>query len=211
MKNSLWLQKYENEVANKRNESNQNKKVILIIIPIMAVLFLIPALANSNITDPQVLTGTIAMVGVFAVTILFAVIMISIGKKKDVTKLTRENVLKLLKSDEDVDRFDQQMSIAPMGEVNLGTETLFFTEDYVGKKFIAGGDLKYTFIRRSEIASFHHSKTASNTANPINAAFFFDIRNANQQVIMNGSVDSGKQLDELVALLQTAQPEIQLG
>ena len=116
----------------------------------------------------------------------------------------------MLKSDEDVDRFDQQMSIAPMGEVNLGTETLFFTEDYVGKKYITGGDLKYTFIRRNEIASFHHSKTASNTANPLNAAFFFDIRNTNQQVIMNGSVDSGKQLDELVALLQTAQPEIQL-
>ena len=82
MKNSLWLQKYENEVSNKRNTSNQNKKVILIIIPIMAVLFLIPALANSNIADPQVLTGTIAMVAVFAVTILFAVIMISIEKKR---------------------------------------------------------------------------------------------------------------------------------
>lgn len=42
------------------------------------------------------------------------------------------------------------------------------------------------------------------------AAFFFDIRNHEQKVIMNGLADSGKQLEAIIDMLQTANPHITL-
>lgn len=212
MKKSLWLQSYEKEVSTKRNKSNQNKKLILIIIPLMLLVFLIPAFANGAAADPQAQGGMVALVLVFAVIMLFAIIMIRIGKKKDVASQTRKNVMSLLKNDADVERFDQQMSAGPIKEVTISSETsVFLTEDYVGQKYMLGGDLQYRFIRRNDIASFHRAKTTSTTANPLKAAYFFDIRDCNQQVIFNGLADSGKQLEELFALLQLAQPNIQQG
>lgn len=55
---------------------------------------------------------------------------------------------------------------------------------------------------------FHKNKTGSTTGNPVNAAFFFDIRNNKQKVIMNGLCDSGKQLDAITEMLTIANPEI---
>ena len=211
MKQSVWLQNYEKEVQAKRVESNQKKKVILIILPIMLLGMLIAAMANAPANDPQVQSGMLAMVGVFAGIMLFAILMISIGKKKDVTKQTRANVLALFHSDFDVELFDNEMSIPPLKEITISSEnTMFLTENFIGQKYMSCGDLHYKFIRKQDVASFHRKKTDSTTANPLRAAYFFDIRNSKNQVIMNGLADSGKQLDAIIELLQTAAPDITL-
>lgn len=209
MKQSIWLQNYEKEVRAKRGKSNQNKKVILIILPVMLLVMLMAAMAGAPTDDPQVQSGMLAMVGVFVGIMLFAILMISIGKKKDVTKQTRDNVLALFKTDFDVDLFDQEMSIAPLREITISSEnTMFLTENYIGQKYMSGGDLHYKFIRKQDAASFHRKKTGSTTGKPLSAAFFFDIRDSKQQVIMNGLADSGKQLDTIIELLKTAKPDI---
>lgn len=56
---------------------------------------------------------------------------------------------------------------------------------------------------------YSYSKTASTTGNPLKAAYFFDIRNGQQKVIMNGLADSRTKLKELEELLHIAQPSIQ--
>lgn len=209
MKQSIWLQNYEKAVNAKRGESNQKKKIILIIIPMMMVLGLIAAMAGGGMDDPQAQSGMLAFIGVFVGIMLFVVLMISIGKKKDVTKQTRNEVMALFRSDYDVDQFDQEMSAPPIKEIAISSETtMFLTENYIGVKFMSLGDLHYSFIRKHDAASFHKKKTGSTTGNPLNAAFFFDIRNAEQKVIMNGLADSGKQLDAIVELLQMAKPDV---
>ena len=209
MKKSTWLQAYETEVREKRNQSNQKKKVIFILLPVMLIFMFIAILSSSDLSNPEVRTSMMVMGGVFAFTLLFVIFIVSISKKKDVTKYTSQNLTKLLTSDEEVDLFDQQMATAPINEVTIASETtIFVTADYLGKKWMASGDLRYDFIRLSDIASLHYKKTGSNTANPLNAAFFFDIRNAGQNIILNGSVDSGKQLEAFIALLQDVKPEI---
>lgn len=212
MKESTWLKQYEKEAKAKRGKSNDNKKVILIIIPIMLLLFLGLAMVNGGAASSQGQNGMVFLVVIFAAIIIFAIIMMSIGKKKDVTKSTRENVLALLGSDSEVDSFDSQMSQAPIKEVSISTETtVFLTESYVGMKFVSMGDLNYRFIHREEIAFYDYSKTASTTANPINAAFFFDIKNGQKKVILNGQVDSGSKMVELEELLKTANPNVTKG
>lgn len=212
MKESKWLKEYEKEVKDKREASNKNKKVILIIIPIMMLLFVGAAMLNSDIATAQGQESIGFIAVIFIVIMIFAIVMISVGKKKDVTKKTRENVMSLLRGDEEVDSFDQQMSVVPIKEVKVSnTTTIFLTQDYIGKKYIDMGDFKYSFIHRNEIVSYNYAKTASTTGNPINAAFFFDIRDSKKKVIMNGLADSGSQLAELEELLRIAQPTIKKG
>ena len=211
MKKSTWLQAYETEVREKRNQSNQKKKVIFILLPVMMILMFVGIISSSDLSNPEVRSSMMVMGGVFAFTLLFVIFIVSISKKKDVTKYTSQNLSKLLTSDEEVDKFDQQMNTAPINEVAIASETtIFITEDYLGKKWMASGDLRYDFIRLSDIASFNYTKTGSNTGNPLNAAFFFDIRNAKQSIILNGSADSGKQLEAFIALLQDVKPEIKI-
>lgn len=117
----------------------------------------------------------------------------------------------LFHSDYDVEQFDQEMNSAPLKEITISAgTTMFMTENYIGIKSIPCGDLRYSFIRKHDMASFHRQITRSTTANPIKAAFFFDIRNHEQKVIMNGLADSGKQLEAIIDMLQTANPNITL-
>ena len=57
------------------------------------------------------------------------------------TKQTRENVQALLRSDEEVDEFDAQMSQTPIKEVKISMDTtMFLTQDYFGKKYVNMGN-----------------------------------------------------------------------
>lgn len=211
MKQSVWLQNYEQEVYAKKNASNQKKKIIPIIFILMMAFGLIAAISNGALNDPQARTGLLAFVGIFAFLMIYVLILMKIGKKKDVAKYTRNEVMALFHSDYDVEQFDQEMNAAPLKEltINEGT-TMFMTENYIGIKSMPCGDLRYSFIRKHDIASFHRKKTGSTTGNPMKAAFFFDIRNHEQKVIMNGLADSGKQLEAIIDMLQTANPHITL-
>ncbi|MBQ3514645.1 MAG: hypothetical protein IJA32_12775 [Lachnospiraceae bacterium] len=211
MKQSVWLQNYEQEVYAKRNASNQKKKIIPIIFILMMAFGLIAAISNGALNDPQARTGLLAFVGIFAFLMIYVLILMKIGKKKDVAKYTRNEVMALFHSDYDVEQFDQEMNAAPLKEltINEGT-TMFMTENYIGIKSMPCGDLRYSFIRKHDMASFHRKKTGSTTGNPMKAAFFFDIRNHEQKVIMNGLADSGKQLEAIIDMLQTANPHITL-
>ena len=211
MKQSVWLQNYEQEVYAKKNASNQKKKIIPIIFILMMAFGLIAAISNGALNDPQARTGLLAFVGIFAFLMIYVLILMKIGKKKDVAKYTRNEVMALFHSDYDVEQFDQEMNAAPLKEltINEGT-TMFMTENYIGIKSMPCGDLRYSFIRKHDMASFHRKKTGSTTGNPMKAAFFFDIRNHEQKVIMNGLADSGKQLEAIIDMLQTANPHITL-
>ena len=212
MKESLWLKDYERETKSKRNDSNSKKKIILIVIPVMMLLFLGAAMlgGNSSAAQGQSTIGYFLIIFIFLMA--FAIVMIGVGKKKDVTKHTRENVMALLRSDAEVYMFDQQMSMPPIKEVKISSETtIFLTQDYIGKKYWNMGDLNYDFIHRRDVISYNYAKTASTTANLLNAAYFFDIRGIGNNVIMNGLADSGAQLAELEELLHMAQPAIRRG
>lgn len=210
MKESVWLKEYEKEVKGKRADSNSKKKIILVIVPLMMLLFVGAALMNGGSNAAQAQNAVMPMVAVFAGIMIFVVIMLCIGKKKDVTKNTRDNVKELLRSDEEVDEFDRQMSAAPVKEIKINsTSTMFLTPDYVGEKSIAMGDLTYRFARRSDMVSYKYVKTKSTTANPLKAAYFFEIRNAQNKLLLGGLADTGELLAEVEELLKIAQPAIE--
>lgn len=210
MKESTWLKKYEAEVSGKRKKSMDSKKIIFIIIPVMMLVFLGLGMMNGGNAEVQGPNPAIYIVPLFVIIMLFAVIMVSKGKKMDVTKPTRDNVTALLRNDMEVDAFDQQMSQAPLKEVKINsTSTVFMTQDYVGTSSVAMGDLKYFFVRREDIAYYRCQKTKSTTGNPLQAAYFYDICDLNKNKIAGGLADTRKQFEELVELLKVAQPAVQ--
>lgn len=212
MKNSIWLQNYTKEVQDKKNKSDVNKKYIFLIVPlIMLAGIVIATFAGNEPITEETKMGLIMMVGVFAFIMLYSMLLLKIRKKKDVTKYTRDNVLSLLRTDEEVDRFDQQMMASPIKNVKFSNiNNLFLTEDYVGMDSVFGGDLKYVFVRKTDVTFIRFKKTASTTGNPLNAAFLFDVLNKENKIILQGCADSGKQLEEVIALLQMAQPTLQI-
>ena len=61
------------------------------------------------------------------------------------------------------------------GDVYIAYGQHWEKEDYLGKKYMAGGHFMYSFIRRSDIAAMNYCKTASTTANPLRAAYFKEL------------------------------------
>ena len=209
--NSTWFKKYEQEVQGKRQAGNGNKKVIFIILPIMFVGFAGMALMNGGIADPRAKNALPVMLGIFVFLMIFVLLLTSKAKKIDAAKTTRENLDALLLTIEEVNRFDAQMSAAPLFEiVNDMGDSVFATSDYLGKKYKVNGDLTYRFVRMADIRSLHYKKTKSMGANPMSASFFIDWRDARGEILMNGSIDTGKKLEALMEEIRKTLPDIEM-
>lgn len=209
MKKSLWLKKYEEETKAKRTQSMNGKNKILLIVPVMFMIIFIAAVAGGGLSTPEAKNGMIGMALLFVVIILFVIIIISRAKKKDVTKHTAESVNSLFETDEDVEQFDRQMQNSPIMQIKTDVnESIFLTMDYVGKSSQYGGDLSYTFIKRTDITSLNYCKMASTTANPLKASYAYDIRNAQNRVIMNGIASSMQVFQQIEELIKTARPSV---
>lgn len=209
--NSVWFRKYEQEVQGKRQAGTGNKKVIFIILPIMFVGFAGMALMNGGIADPGTKNALQIILGIFVFLMIFVLLLTGKAKKIDAAKTTRENLDALLLTIEEVNRFDAQMSAAPLFEiVNDMGDSVFATSDYLGKKYKVNGDLTFRFIRMADIRSLHYKKTKSMSANPMSASFFIDWRDARGEILMNGSVDTGKKLEALMEEIRKILPDIEM-
>lgn len=209
MKKSIWLEKYEEQTKAKRDQSMKGKNIVFIVLPIMFAIIIIAAIAGGAMSTPEGRGGMIGMIVLFAVIILFVVLVKSKANKKDVTKFTRDCVNSLLETDDEVEQFDRQMQSQPIMQIKTDiTETMFLTMDYVGKSSTYGGDLKYLFIKRNDIVSLNYCKMASTTANPLKASYAYDICNSQNKVIMNGIASSMQVFEEIEELIKTARPSV---
>ena len=211
--NSRWFRQYEQEVQGKRQTGNKNKsKILFIILPVMFLTFAGLAMMNGGAgNSPQAKSSLLFLLGIPVFIVFFVLILTNRAKKTDAAKTTRDNLNTLLLTLEEVERFDAQMSIAPLFEIiNDMGDSVFGTEDYLGKKYKVNGDLTYRFIKMSDIRSMHYSKTKSMGTNPLSASFFVDWRNANGEILMNGAIDTGKKLEQLKEALTRRLPDIQI-
>lgn len=119
MKKSIWLEKYEEQTKAKRDQSMKGKNIVLIVLPIMFAIIIIAAIAGGAMSTPEARGGMIGMIVLFAVIILFVVLVKSKAKKKDVTKFTRDCVNSLLETDDEVEQFDRQMQSQPIMQIKI--------------------------------------------------------------------------------------------
>ena len=204
MRESVWLKKHVDEVQGKRDQSAQKKKVMLILIPMMFGLFFIGIIASAgDAVSSEVKTALIAMFGVFLAIMVMVILLLGKAKKIDATVGTRESVAKMLKTDEDVEFFDAEMSQKPLNEVWLtGVSKFFVTNNFVGVRFMYLGDEQYRFAKKADVTKFAYSQTKGVKE------IFFDVINRDDEKIFGESATSKKQIDEIIALLQTANPSL---
>ena len=104
---STWLKEYCKRVKKAKAQSNGNKKIIPIIIFLMAGgldAYLI--FAKDGLNDPQ-LQGPVKGIAIGAgVMLVLSILLIALGKKKDVTIRTTSNLNELLTSVEAVKDFE---------------------------------------------------------------------------------------------------------
>ena len=204
MRESVWLKKHVDEVQGKRDQSSQKKKLMLILIPMMFGLMFIGVIASAgDAVSSEVRTAMIAMFAVFLAVMVMVILLLGKAKKIDATIGTRESVAKLLKTDEDVEFFDAEMSQKPVNTVWLtGVSNFFVTNNFIGVKFMYLGDEQYRFAKKADVTKFAYSQTKGVKE------IFFDVLNRDDEKILGSSATSKKQIDEIIALLQTANPSL---
>ncbi len=204
MRESVWLKKHVEEVQGKRDQSAQKKKVMLILLPMMFGLFFIAIIASAGeVMASEIRTAMIVMLAVFAGVMVMVILLLGKAKKIDATKGTRENVTAILKTDEDVELFDMEMSQKPLKEVWLsGVSKFFVTQNYIGVKFMYLGDEQYRFAKKTEVTGFAYCKTKGVKE------IFFDVLNCNNEKIFGESATSMNQINEIITLLQEFQPNL---
>lgn len=194
---STWLKEYRKRVYAARKKSGSNKKIIPIMLLIMAgglEAYLI--FGQDGLNDPQ-LQGPIKAIGIIAgVMLVLTTLLIALGKKIDVAKPTTDCLDKILTTPEEVKAFDAQMQEPPAFIVENGKNYCFFaTKDYLAKRSFDMGNETYIFARIADIASLHYKIIKENG---FEKDCIVDIRDRNGFVLMSGHLE-GKGLREALA------------
>ena len=199
---SSWFSQYEKEVNGKRNASNGNKK-ILVIIPVLligAMIFMM--IRNGALADEQAKGGLYALIGIAVFIVLLVLILTGKGKKIDAAAVTRKDLDDLLKTPEDAKEFDAQMGAAPAFKVeNSKNEYIFATKDYFGSRFTYLGDLTYRFIKISDVTLLHAILYKKGSCD-------VEFRNGNGDVLLTWVADDKSKVDELKAAMPSINVEL---
>lgn len=199
---SAWFSQYEKEVTAKRNTSNGNKK-ILVIIPVLligAMIFMM--IRNGALADEQAKGGLYALIGIAVFIVLLVLILTGKGKKIDAAAVTRKDLDDLLKTPEDAKEFDAQMGAAPAFKVeNSKDEYIFATKDYFGSRFTYLGDLTYRFIKISDVTLLHAILYKKGSCD-------VEFRNGNGDVLLTWVADDKSKVDELKAAMPSINVEL---
>ena len=200
---SSWFRQYEQEVNGVRKQSNDKKKIVL-IIPILLIGGMIAMMIRNGAPKG----GIYLLCGIGA----FIIVMVLIGTRKskatDAAAITRKDLDELFDSPETAEEFDRQMKEAPLFQVmNQKNDYVFATKDYLGMQFPYLGDATYRFIRLSDVASIH-----SYQSSPSRPGFppHFDVEfcGPNRKPLMTWVADGQEKVDEIWEKLTNIKSDI---
>ena len=199
---SAWFSQYEKEVNGKRNASNGNKK-ILVIIPVLLIGAMIAMMIkNGALQDEQAKGGLIALICIAVFIVLLVLLLTAKGKKIDAAAATRKDLDELLKTPEDAKEFDAQIAADPVFKIeNSKDEYIFATKDYFGTRFTYLGDLTYRFIRISDVTLLHAILYKKGSCD-------VEIRNEKGDVLLTWVADDRAKVDALKAAMPSINIEL---
>ncbi|MBO4883523.1 MAG: hypothetical protein J5570_08485 [Lachnospiraceae bacterium] len=199
---SAWFSQYEKEVNGKRNASNGNKK-ILVIIPVLLIgAFIAIMIKNGALADEQARGGLFALIGIAVFIVLLVLVLIGKGKKIDAAAVTRKDLDELLKTPEDAKEFDAQIAAEPLFKVaNSKDNYIFATKDYIGNRFTYLGDLTYRFIRISDVTLLHAILYKKGSCD-------VEFRNEKGDVLLIWVAEDRAKVDELKAAMPSINVEL---
>lgn len=210
MKKSNWLEKYENEVKGIQEKGKSSKKLVLVIVLVMFIGIFVMATVNGAEAEVDI---TPYLIGIGAVA-LFIVLMVAVLTKKSVTKDAakgaRENLEKLLTTEEQVEEFDLEMLSKPLCEfIPDNTSSILFTEHYLAVKFNDMGLPDYRFARLSDIVK-NDFAVMKDAGKVLGKLYMVDLLDANGNKLVGISVSGKKKMEEFEGLLTKYCPGIQL-
>ena len=198
---SVWLKEYcKRTGAAKAKSDKQKGPIIMIVIPLMVGGVIGYLIYNGGLNDPQT-ASTIKILAIIGGAILvFALLLTALGKKKNVTSRTEENLNELLTTEAEVKAFDTQMSEEPLFKVGLDSLNYFAVNgDYFYERFSDLGNETYTFVRIKDIASLHYVVKIKG----LEKEYIIDFRDGKGDVLLNGRLDSKSKFDTLKAGLDS--------
>ena len=194
---SSWFRAYEKEVNGTKN-ANGNKKIILLIVPILLIGGMIGMMIkNGALQEGQPRDGIYVLLAIGAFIIVMMLIGIKRAKTSDAAAFTRKDLDALLDSPETAEEFDRQMKAAPLFQVmNQKNDYVFATKDYIGTQFPYLGDKTYRFVRLSDVKMIH-SFQSSPTRPGMPGHFDVEFCDANRKVLITWVANSEDKANEL--------------
>lgn len=210
MKKSNWLEKYENEVKGIQEKSKSSKRTLILIFLIMFIGMIVLAKVNGTGSDVDITPYLIGIGGVVLFIFLIAMVLAKKSVTKDAAKGARENLEKLLTTEEQVDEFDLEMLSKPLCEfVPDNTSSILFTEHYLAVKFNDMGLPDYRFARLSDIVKNDFAVT-KDAGKVLGKLYMVDLLDANGNKLVGISVPGKKKMEEFEGLLTKYCQGIQL-
>ena len=203
---SKWVQSYAKSVREKAKKSAGNKWIMPVIIALMVGGVAGKMIYDGKWNDPQQGPVIKVMLGIGGFMVLLTLLLIAKKKKTDSAEQTITMLNNLLTTPEAVASFDAQMAAPPRIIVrNQDGGYVFVTNELIGVRFNFMGDEKYSFARISDIRVMHF--LTSGLSGKVQEYTWCD---ANDRVLMGGTVDGDVSLQQLINGIRAVIPGIQI-
>lgn len=212
MRKSNWLERYENEVKEKQENSKSSKKAVLTVIPVMFLIILALAMVNGGNSEVDITPYLIGLAVIFILIFVMAAALSKRSVTKDAAKGARENLEELLVTPEQVDEFDMEMSAAPLCKFEIDAEThVLFTEHYMASRFNNMGLPDYRFARLRDIAKNNFAVSRDDSkVHGMGKLYLVDLLDTNGKKLIGFSIPGKNKMAEFAQLLTKYCPGIQL-
>ncbi len=152
---SRWLEEHEKELDAFRASRKKNFPIILGTLGAVIGFFALMAILNSSQREDVEISQVLMPIIIFAVIILFTLVLSSKMNNKKGDKHLRKNLEEILKSSEETALFDHEMSREPACRIQLKKDDgdLYFTPHFLVRRLGHMPFIHYSIFKLSDIRS----------------------------------------------------------
>ena len=207
MKKPIWLVSYESTLrARKEREKAWDTATIFIVLMLfgsIGVFFL-----RTGRVDLMPYLGWAG--GILGLSSFLAMMLSPQREPEDEAKTVKENLARLLTTEEEIEEFDHQMLAEPKYGIEVsGGSSVEITDKYLVSRYEFCGKLSYRIAKLSEIAGSRLVATKSD-AKETEQKFVIDLLNADGERLMAVWVDGVSAMERLEEVLAEACPGLVL-
>lgn len=210
MKKPMWLTSYESTLKIRRERQKSWETLTLFLIPVLfiAIGVVIMMLNRNSKVDLMPYLGWAG--GILGLSSFVALALSPQGIPEDEAKPVKENLARLIATEEEMEEFDRQLSCRPNCSIEVNSEsTVGITDNYVVSRYEYCGKLSYRIAKISEIAGSKLVGPGSDVQGA-DRRYVVDLLNADGERLMAIWVDGASKMEQLEEELAKVCPGLVL-
>ncbi len=210
MKKPIWLKSYESTLRVRQERKKSRDTAVLLLMPVLfTVIGVVIILLNRNSkVDLMPYLGWVG--GILGLSSFAALAFSPHGIPEDEAKPVKENLARLITTEEEMAEFDRQMAGLPNCSIAVNSESsVGITDSYVVSRYEFCGKLSYRIAKISDIAG-SRLVGPGNHAQGAEQRYVVDLLNADGERLMAIWVDGASRMEQLEKALAKSCPGLAL-